>query len=254
MIRKWLLSFAVLLFWNSLFSQINQLDSLGLKTGLWVEVPDSVNIMLVDDRFEKNHIDDLNLYFIPDSIKFEIYDTAIKRKAYYKNGKINGVAEYSFGKNIPIAEHTYQNGVLHGIARIYAGSFKSLYELITYNKGKREGFCMFFNGDNVESDFYVDNEQIFLASYKFNRSALYFYDKGKIRNGKYILTYPNNDYVIIKYKNGEIANSKYIYSKDISIKIPRRKGGSRPYWWGRIIKLFTKKDQSRFKIWIDRNL
>ena len=99
-------------------NEINQLDSIGRKDGLWVYVPDSVDMIWPFKNIVKNNSDDLkSTLFLHESIK----DSCITVKAIFDHGLLNGPVYYYISDSILVMQGIYEDGKKNGVFYFYKG-------------------------------------------------------------------------------------------------------------------------------------
>jgi hypothetical protein len=236
----------------------NQTDSIGRKQGSWVWIPDSINLLNNSEDFILNKPEivlDCFIKYSNDSIKKLIYDSVITVHASYIDGLLHGKVFYYLDNKYIVATADYYYGELNGIVVNYRGTIEDISSISTFTNGKKHGFdiYLYLYAKSISVQYFVNDVSYFVLDYGLYNTHMNLTDKqGRFKDGKHLFPLSDGYYAIAKYKKGKIVSYKIVCSKDNIILDQTKKGGSRPYYWGYIIKLTSKKDETRFERWMRR--
>jgi len=172
-----LLFFFLIPFLGYAQDSINRSDGNGFKQGFWRKTGGSGNV-IYEGRFRDNLPIGEFRYFYPDG---KIKTTMIYRSgspvayavSYFPNGKKMAEGKYLSEKRDSVwqfysettgnlvSEEPYENGVVHGVAKIYLLK-GGLAEIVTWDHGVREGLWeQYYTGGAVKTRcyFHVDEKE-----------------------------------------------------------------------------------------------
>jgi antitoxin component YwqK of YwqJK toxin-antitoxin module len=213
--------FSLILFNNILFAQsnINQLDSKGLKQGEWVKTDPKTNLAVYKGQFKDNKPIGVFKYFyentdlIKSEIKFKNDCKTAYAEVYYISGKIQAKGKYidekkdsvwtfysEFGEIL--SKENYKNGLKEGKSFIYYPNGQLLEEIYFKNNLK----------EGVNKQFYESKQLKYESNYKNGKLVgknTYYYPNGMVASvGMYNQLGNKNGVWISKDKDGKVTEKE----------------------------------------------
>lgn len=221
-------------FQSSWSQNINQKDSKGKKTGLWVNKYENDTVKSTGYYKDGKQIGLWKFYYEDGSLRaylehlsdgktsnFKLFELGVRiAEGLYLNGKKDGKWYYYDKDSVKIKEEVYKNGIKDGLeTTFYLGSGK-VFQSCTFKNGKKEGpFKQFFESGILKSDMSYTNDTVV-------GKVIYYHHTGKkLMEGSYYQGVRNGDFFMYDEQGKLTETIHYKMGKMDEAALKRRMSG-----------------------------